>query len=169
MFGWADAVSAGFDPAHSWVRAGICLYGISPFPDSCGRDLGLRPVMEFTTTLLAVRPIHKGERVGYGGTWEAHEDTLLGIIAAGYGDGYTRFLPSGTPVLVDGRRASLAGRVSMDMAVVDLGPGASEQPGAPVTLWGGDLPVEEIAAHAGTIPYQLVCGVTSRTRRIATE
>jgi alanine racemase len=125
--------------------------------------------MQFETTLIAVKPIRKGERVGYGGAWEAPEDTVLGIVAAGYGDGYTRFLPSGTPVLVAGRRTTLAGRISMDMAAVNLGPGATEQPGAPVTLWGRDLPVEEVAAHAGTIPYQLVCGVTSRARRIAID
>jgi len=169
IFGWPDAISAGVDPARSWVRAGICLYGVSPFPESCGSNLGLRAVMHFATTLIAVKPIRKGERVGYGGAWEAPEDTVLGIVAAGYGDGYTRFLPSGTPVLVAGRRTTLAGRISMDMAAVDLGPGATEQPGAPVTLWGRDLPVEEVAAHAGTIPYQLVCGVTSRARRIAID
>jgi alanine racemase len=169
IFGWPGAIWAGVDPARSWVRPGICLYGISPFPDSCGRDLGLRAVMEFETTLIAVKAIRKGDRVGYGGTWEAPEDTVLGIVAAGYGDGYTRFLPSGTPVLVDGRRATLAGTVSMDMAAVDLGPAATAQPGTPVTLWGGELPVEEVAAHAGTIAYQLVCGVTSRPRRITRD
>ena len=169
IFGWPDAISAGGDPARSWVRAGICLYGISPFRDSCGSDLGLRPVMEFETTLIAVKAIRKGDRVGYGGTWEAREDTVLGIVAAGYGDGYTRFLPSGTPVLVDGRRTTLAGTVSMDMAAVDLGPEATERPGAPVTLWGAELPVEEVAAHAGTIAYQLVCGVTSRPRRVTRD
>lgn len=169
LFGWPEAISAGLDPARSWVRAGIALYGVSPFPESRGVDLGLRPVMEFSTTLIAVKQIRKGDRVGYGGTWEAPGDTVLGIIAAGYGDGYTRFLPSGTPVLVDGRPARLAGRVSMDMAAVDLGPGATGQPGAPVTLWGRELPVEEIAQHAGTIPYHLVCGLTSRVRRVATE
>jgi alanine racemase len=165
IFGWPDAITTGLPPRRSWVRAGICLYGISPFADRCGSDLGLRPVMEFATSLIAVKPIRAGDRVGYGATWEAAEDTMLGIFAAGYGDGYSRFIPSGTPVLVNGRRAKLAGRVSMDMAAIDLGPGATDAVGASVTLWGEGLPVEEVAAHAGTIPYQLVCGVTNRVQR----
>jgi alanine racemase len=167
LFGWPDDIASGLPPRRTWIRAGVCLYGISPFADSCGSDLGLRPVMEFTTSLIAVKPIRAGDRVGYGATWEAAEDTMLGIFAAGYGDGYSRFIPSGTPVLVNGRRAELAGRVSMDMAAIDLGPRATDEVGAPVTLWGEGLPVEEVAAHAGTIPYQLVCGVTNRTPRVA--
>ena len=166
LFGRPDAITAGFPPRRTWVRAGICLYGISPFANSYGRDLGLRPVMEFATSLIAVKPIRAGDRVGYGATWEALKDTMLGIFAAGYGDGYSRFIPSGTPVLVNGRRVELAGRVSMDMAAVDLGARATDEVGAPVTLWGEGLPVEEVAACAGTIPYQLVCGVTSRARRL---
>jgi alanine racemase len=166
IFGWSDAITTGLPPPRTWVRAGVCLYGISPFADSCGPDLGLRPVMEFETNLIAVKQIRAGSRVGYGATWEAAEDTMLGIFAAGYGDGYSRFIPSGTPVLVNGRRAQLAGRVSMDMSAIDLGPGAADKVGAPVTLWGDGLPVEEVAAYAGTIPYQLVCGVTSRTPRL---
>jgi alanine racemase len=166
IFGWSDAITTGLPPSRTWIRAGVCLYGISPFADSRGSDLGLRPVMEFATSLIAVKQIRAGDRVGYGATWEAAEDTMLGIFAAGYGDGYSRFIPSGTPVLVNGRRAQLAGRVSMDMAAIDLGPGATDEVGAPVTLWGDGLAVEEVAACAGTIPYQLVCGVTSRTRRL---
>jgi len=166
IFSPPDGITASLPPRCTWVRAGVCLYGISPFSDSCGSDLGLRPVMEFVTNLIAVKPIRAGDHVGYGATWEAPKDTMLGIFAAGYGDGYSRFIPSGTPVLVNGRRAQLAGRVSMDMAAVDLGPRASDEVGAPVTLWGAGLPVEEVAACAGTIPYQLVCGVTNRTRRL---
>jgi alanine racemase len=166
LFGWEDTVRVGREPARTWVRTGICLYGASPFADSRGSDLGLRPVMEFVTSLIAVKPLRAGDRVGYGAAWEAAEDTVVGIFAAGYGDGYTRFIPSGTPVLVNGRRVPLAGRVSMDMAAVNLGPNAADPVGAPVTLWGEELPVEEVAACAGTIPYQLLCGVTSRTRRV---
>lgn len=166
IFGWPDSIAACLGSRRSWIRAGICLYGISPFIDGRGGDLGLRPVMEFVTSLIAVKPIRAGDRVGYGGTWEASEDTMLGIFGAGYGDGYSRFIPSGAPVLVNGRRARLAGRISMDMAAIDLGPGATDEVGAPVTLWGEGLPVEEVAASAGTIPYQLVCGVTSRVRRV---
>jgi alanine racemase len=169
IFGWPETISAGRDVSRSWVRAGISLYGISPFSNGCGSDLGLKAVMEFSTTLIGVKPVLAGDRVGYGAAWEARGDTVVGILAAGYADGYTRFLPSGTPVLVNGRRTRLAGRISMDMAAVDLGPGATDTIGAPVTLWGESLPVEEIAAHAGTIAYQLLCGVTNRVQGVAVE
>ncbi|MBT8085700.1 MAG: alanine racemase [Woeseia sp.] len=146
----------------NWVRPGIALYGISPFQDRCGSELGLRPAMEFETRLLDNKRVHAGSTVGYGGHWRAETDTCIGIIAAGYGDGYSRFLPSGTPVLVNGRRVPLAGTVSMDLAAVDLGPGATDRVGDPVLLWGAELPVEEVARHAGTIAYQLVTGVMHR-------
>jgi len=145
-----------------WVRPGIALYGISPFADRTGADLGLRPAMQFESRLVDVKPAARGARVGYGRGWRPAVDTVLGIVAAGYGDGYSRFLPSGTPLLVNGRRVPLAGIVSMDLAAVDLGPGATERVGDPVTLWGSGLPVEEVARAAGTIPYQLVTGVLHR-------
>jgi alanine racemase len=145
-----------------WVRPGIAIYGISPFPGKTGTELGLRPVMKFESRLIAVKPVAEGEAVGYGGSWQAAGDTVIGIVSAGYGDGYSRFLPSGTPVLVAGRRVQLAGTVSMDMLAVDLGPGACDKVGDPVILWGDGLPVEEVAAAAGTIAYQLVCGITYR-------
>jgi alanine racemase len=157
IFGWTESVKAG-----SWVRPGIALYGISPFEDSTGADLGLQPAMQLGSRLIAVKNVKAGDKVGYGGIWEAKEDSIIGIAAAGYADGYTRFLPSGTPVLVNGRRVPLAGRVSMDMIAVDLGPSATDKFGDPVLLWGDGLPVEEIADCAGTIPYQLVCGVLHR-------
>ncbi len=157
LFGWPEIAKAGV-----WVRPGIALYGISPFDKTTGADLGLRPVMRLESRLIAVKAIKAGEPVGYGGIWEATEDSVIGIVAAGYGDGYSRFLPSGTPVLVKNRRVPLAGRVSMDMNDVDLGPESSDKFGDPVLLWGDGLPVEEIANHAGTIPYHLVCGVLNR-------
>lgn len=162
LLGWPESVCAGSAAPRSWVRAGICLYGVSPFPGTTGRDFGLQPVMEFGTSLIDVKPVRAAERVGYGGSWQATGDTVLGIVAAGYGDGYSRFIPSGTPVLVGGRRAKVAGRISMDMAAIDLGPDATDDVGAPVTLWGDSLPVEEVAAYAGTIPYQLLAGITHR-------
>lgn len=165
IFAWADSlrsIAEGRTAGTIWIRPGIALYGISPFPGGCGADLGLRPVMELQSRLIAVKPISSGDRVGYGGTWRARRDTTLGLISAGYGDGYSRFLPSGTPVFVNGRRVPLAGVVSMDIAAVDLGAGAVDRVGDGVTLWGDELPVEEIARSAGTIPYQLVCGVTNR-------
>ncbi|MDH4047433.1 MAG: alanine racemase [Gammaproteobacteria bacterium] len=148
--------------SNVWVRPGIALYGVSPLKGHCGADLGLQPVMEFESHLVAVKLVRKGEPVGYGGTWTAGQDTAIGIVSAGYGDGYSRFLPSGTPVLVNGRRVPLAGTVSMDMLAVDLGPASRDKAGDNVLLWGGDLPVEEVAANAGTIAYQLICGVTHR-------
>jgi len=162
LLAWPEAVRAEPDATRSWVRAGIALYGVSPFPASQGSELGLRAAMDFEARLIAVKPIRAGEAVGYGGFWRAPRDTLLGIVAAGYGDGYSRYLPSGTPLLVAGRAASLAGRISMDSAAVDLGPDSAASVGDRVILWGEDLPVETIAARAGTIPYTLLTGITHR-------
>ena len=150
------------DEGRLWIRPGLALYGLSPFAGRNGRELGLRPAMQLESRLLSVKPIRAGDRVGYGGAWTAPEDTVLGVVAAGYGDGYPRQLPSGTPVLVNGRRVAVAGRISMDLMTVDLGSHAADRVGDTVVLWGDDLPAEEIAAAAGTIPYTLVTGVTHR-------
>lgn len=149
-----------------WMRPGLALYGISPFADSHGAEFGLAPAMRFESRLIAVKPLGKGEAVGYGGTWQAPRDTVLGIVAAGYGDGYSRFIPAGTPVVVNGRRVRVVGRISMDLTAVDLGPAANDRIGAAVLLWGDELPVEDVARMAATIPYQLVCGVAERVRRV---
>lgn len=146
----------------NYVRPGISLYGISPISGRTGKDFGLMPAMTMTSSLIAVREAKKGEAIGYGGRWTAERDTKLGVVAIGYGDGYPRLTPSGTPVLVNGRRVPLAGRVSMDMLTVDLGPNAKDKVGDEVILWGGDLPVEEIAERIGTIGYELVTNLTSR-------
>jgi len=151
-----------------WVRPGLVLYGASPFADSNGRELDLRPAMSLETSVIAVRRVPRGETVGYGGTWRAARDSRVAIVAAGYGDGLARSLPSGTPVSIDGARAPLVGRVSMDMIAVDVTDlqlarqGGLVHVGTPVVLWGDDLPVEEVARHAGTIPYELLCGVSQR-------
>ncbi len=165
LFGWADSLeqlAQVRDNGRLWIRPGLALYGLSPFKGKCGADLGLKPAMQFESTLMSVKKLRAGDCVGYGGTWESVVDTTLGVIAAGYGDGYTRYLPTGTPVLVNRRRVPVIGRVSMDLTAVDLGPNASDKVGDPVILWGDDLPVEEIAERADTIPYQLVTGVTHR-------
>lgn len=165
ILGWQtqiDAPQLRSNSGDSWIRPGISLYGVSPFFDKTADELGLNPVMQFESVLIAVKSIKKGDRVGYGGTWCADRDSTLGIVAAGYGDGYSRFLPSGTPVRVNGRRAPLAGVISMDLCAVDLGPGAEDSIGDRVTLWGDQLPVEEIASYANTTAYPLVCGVTDR-------
>lgn len=150
------------DEGRLWIRPGLSLYGISPFAGRTGADAGLQPAMRFEATIQSVRRVAAGSRVGYGGTWTAGRDSVLGVVAVGYADGYTRRIPSGTPVLVNGRRVPVAGRISMDLTTVDLGPDAADRVGDSVLLWGEELPVEEIAEHAGTIPYDLVTGVTHR-------
>lgn len=165
ILAWADAyecLAGPRDEGRLWIRPGLSLYGISPFAGSVGVDVGLRPAMCFEATLASVRQIDAGSRVGYGGSWKAPRDTMLGIVAAGYADGYSRHIPSGTPVLVNGRRVPVAGRISMDLMAVDLGPDADDRAGDRVMLWGDGLPVEEVALHAGTIPYDLLTGVTHR-------
>ncbi len=145
-----------------WVRPGLALYGVSPFGDQIGPSLGLSPAMRLVSTVLAVRDVPAGETVGYGGIWRAQRDSRLAIVAAGYGDGLPRALPNGTPVLVRGRRGELPGRVSMDMIAVDVTGIDAVQVGDAALLWGPEMPVEEIAAHAGTISYELLCGVSQR-------
>ncbi len=149
-----------------WARPGIALYGVSPFAGGSARALGLRPAMHLQTRLIAVNMQRRGAAVGYGGGWVCPEDMPLGIAAVGYGDGYPRHAPSGTPVLVDGRRASLVGRVAMDMIAIDLRTAPGAKPGDEVTLWGADLPVEEVAHAAGTIGYELLSGLTARVPRV---
>lgn len=163
--GWPDVANAraefGF-LGDSWIRPGIALFGISPFADRTGADLGLKPVMQFEARLIAIKPLRAGDRVGYKGAYSADTDTTLGIISAGYGDGYSRHFRSGTPVLVNGRRVPLIGIVSMDMIAVDLGEDPDDKVGDIATLWGDGLPVEEVAPFADAIPYELVCGVMNR-------
>ncbi|EAA8481297.1 alanine racemase, partial [Salmonella enterica subsp. enterica] len=111
-----------------WARPGIILYGVSPLEDgTTGADFGCQPVMSLTSSLIAVREHKAGEPVGYGGTWISERDTRLGVVAMGYGDGYPRAAPSGTPVLVNGREVPIVGRVAMDMICVDLGPQAQDK------------------------------------------
>lgn len=149
--------------AHQdWIRPGVLLYGVNPLLEQTGPAVGLRPVMTLSTRLIAVKSCRRGERVGYSGTWVCPEDMTIGVAAIGYGDGYPRHAPSGTPMLVNGQPAALAGRVSMDMVTVDLRSQPQAQVGDPVVLWGQGLPVETVAAYAGTIAYELLCGVTAR-------
>jgi alanine racemase len=147
-----------------WVRPGVMLYGISPFPDSTGEQLGLKPIMSLHSRLISVKTIEKGDKVGYSGSWICKKPTTLGVVAIGYADGYPRYAKAGTPVLVNGQRVPLIGRVSMDMITVDLETQPNAKPGDPVTLWGDGLAVEEIAICADTIPYTLVCGITQRVQ-----
>ncbi len=151
--------------AHGdWIRPGLMLYGVSPFVDQTGVELGLKPVMSLHSELISVKQAKKGEKVGYGGTWECPEDMPIGVIAMGYGDGYPRHARSGTPMLINNQTAGLIGRPSMDMLTVDLRQCPDAKIGDPVILWGEDLPVEEIARCAETIPYELLCGMRMRAR-----
>lgn len=146
-----------------WVRPGIILYGVSPLEQKpWGTDFGFQPVMSLTSSLIAVRNHKAGEAVGYGGTWIAGRDTRLGVVAMGYGDGYPRSAPTGTPVLVNGREVPIVGRVAMDMICVDLGPQAQEKVGDSVVMWGKGLPVERIAEITKVSAYELITRLTSR-------
>ena len=156
---WPDALSGDH---QNWIRPGIALFGVSPFSDKSGHELGLKPVMQFEARLIAVKPLKKGAHVGYKGAYGASADTSLGIISAGYGDGYSRHFKTGTPVLINGRKVPVIGNVSMDMIAVDLGKRAKDRVGDIATLWGDGLPVEEVAPWADAIPYELVCGVMHR-------
>jgi alanine racemase len=162
ILAWQDSLT-------DWVRAGIMLFGISPFADSTGEQLGLQPLMSLHSRLIAVRNVAAGETVGYSGTWTSPHATKLGVVAIGYGDGYPRHAQNGTPVLVNGERVPLVGRVSMDMITVDLGLNSTAKAGNDVILWGEDLPVEEIALCSNTIPYTLVCGITPRVEIIESK
>ncbi len=145
-----------------WVRPGIMLYGVSPFAGRTGSELGLRAAMTLVSRVIAIQSVRAGDRVGYGGSFEAPHPMRLGIVACGYADGYPRHSGTGAPVLVDGRRTQLIGRVSMDMLCVDLTALPSAGVGSAVTLWGDGLPVEVVAAAAGTIGYELLCALAPR-------
>lgn len=145
-----------------WIRPGIMLYGVTPFNSGTGAELGLKPVMTLSSELIAVNHCKQGDCIGYGGSWCCPETMPVGVVAIGYGDGYPRHIEDDTPVLVNGVRCPIIGRVSMDMLCVDLRPCQDAQPGDEVVLWGSALPVEEIAAKAGTIAYELLCQVTRR-------
>lgn len=159
----------GWPQCHGdWVRPGIMLYGVSPLLGARAQEHGLLPVMTLRSELIAVKQVAAGEYIGYGASWQCPEEMPVGVVAVGYGDGYPRHAPSGTPVLLNGREVPLIGRVSMDMLCVDLRSQPQAQIGDPVVLWGEGLPVERIAEHAETIAYELLCGVTRRVECIET-
>jgi alanine racemase len=157
IFAWPDSHG-------DWVRPGIVLYGVSPFATRTAASLGLVPVMTMKSRLIAINALRRGDAIGYGGAWVCPEDMPVGIVAMGYGDGYPRHAVSGTPVLVNGHRVPLIGRVSMDSLYVDLRAHPGAAIGDSVTLWGEGLAVEDVAAAAGTIPYELLCKVTGRVK-----
>jgi alanine racemase len=160
--GWPDARA-------DWVRTGGLLYGLSVVDGKTGADFGFRPAMSLSTRLIAINPIKRGERIGYNGTWTCPEDMDVGVAAVGYGDGYPRSAPAGTPVLLGEQPVPLIGRVSMDLITLDLRSAPQARVGDRVRLWGPSLPVERIAAQAGTISYDLTCGMTRRVLVVEDE
>ncbi|MCM2678668.1 alanine racemase [Echinimonas agarilytica] len=155
------AIVAHKQSHQGWVRPGIMLYGASPMLNGSAEDHQLMPVMSLTSKVMAVRNLKANETVGYGATWSSDKNTRIAVVAIGYGDGYPRHAANGTPVLINGQRCALVGRVSMDMITVDIGL-VDVAVGDDVELWGSGLSANEVAASAGTIAYELFCSVTQR-------
>jgi len=153
----------GWPESHAdWIRPGLLLYGCSPMINRTGVQDGFIPAMTLSTSIIAIKSLLKDESVGYGAHWQATKNTELGVIAIGYGDGYPRHAKAGTPVLINGKRYPIVGRVSMDMVTVDLGVDHQVVCGDQAIMWGEDLPVEEIAQWSDTICYELILQLTSR-------
>lgn len=149
--------------AHAdWVRPGIMLYGCSPFADATAAAFGLKPVMTLASRILAVQEIAAGDSVGYGSAFVAPGPMRIGVAACGYADGYPRHAPTGTPLLVAGRRTRTVGRIAMDLLCCDLTALPAAGVGAPVVLWGAGMPADEVAAAAGTVSYELLCALAPR-------
>ena len=159
ILGWPKA-------QRNWQRPGYMLYGNSPFSASQKNADQLRPVMSFESAVISVRSTRSGESVGYTANWAAQRDSVIATVTVGYGDGYPRQAANGTPVLINGVRCPLVGRVSMDMITVDV----TDLPGAAIgdraVLWGPELPVNEVAIHCDTIGYELLTRMPSRVPRI---
>jgi len=149
-----------------WVRPGLMLYGVSPMDDGTAAEHGLKPVMSLVSELISVKALKQGDAVGYGATWSCPEDMPVGIVATGYGDGFPRHATTGTPIMVRDIQTMIIGNTSMDMLAVDLRSIPDARVGDPVQLWGPRLPVESIARHAGTIPYEILCAVHKRIKFI---
>lgn len=155
ILGWPDSHA-------DWVRAGGVLYGVSAVAGQSGADFGFRPAMTLSARLIAINTVAAGEAIGYGASWTCPETMPVGVVAIGYGDGYPRQAGAEATVLLRGRPAPLVGRVSMDLITLDLRGHPDAQVGDEVVLWGDGLPVETVAARAGTIGYELICGMTRR-------
>lgn len=148
------------------VRPGIMLYGVSPFSEKTGEQLGLKPVMRFKSMINAIHKYPAGARIGYGGTWQTDKPSIIGVVAVGYGDGYPRHIAANTPVAIHGERIPIIGRVSMDMITINLTDYQKKiSIGDEVELWGESIPIELIATSAGTIAYELMCQLSSRVYR----
>jgi len=152
-----------FPDTHAeWMRPGIMLYGCSPFSEQAGSELGLVPVMTLESRVIAVQQLRRGDVVGYGSLFVADRDMRIGVVTCGYADGYPRHAPTGTPIMVEGRVTRTIGRVSMDMLCADLSDVPEALVGSRVVLWGEGVPVERVAEAAGTVGYELLCGIAQR-------
>lgn len=157
-----SAATFAYPQTHfEWIRPGINLYGAGRL-SHLENSARLQAVMTLKSEIIAIKTIPKGDFVGYGNTWQAQRDTLLGVVAIGYGDGYPRHAPAGTPVAVKGTIVPLVGRVSMDMITVDLTDFSACQIGDDVELWGSTVSVDTVAHYCDTISYELLCGITQR-------
>jgi len=150
---------------RDWVRPGLMLYGSHMLDAPCAAADALRAVMTLESKVIAVRELAAGEPIGYAGTFITTRPTRVGVVAAGYADGYPQYATSGTPVIIDGRPGELIGRVSMDMLTVDLSDHPQAGLGSLVQLWGAQLPVAEVAARSGNSPYRLLTGLKRVPRR----
>jgi alanine racemase len=148
------------------IRAGISIYGASPVQDKTADQLNLKPVMTLQSKIIAIHNLQAGETVGYGARFKCQENTKIAIIAAGYGDGYSRTIQDGAPVLINNIKCQIAGRISMDMISVNLKNCPNAKIGDSVILWGEDLPVEEVAKFSSCISYDLFCGVQKRVKYV---
>lgn len=149
------------DVPSDWVRPGIMLYGGSP-GGGTAEAFGLKPAMTLESEIIGIQHIHAGDAVGYGSRFIADRPMTTGVVACGYADGYPRHAPTGTPVIVDGVRTRIVGRVSMDMLTVDLTDIPGAHVGSKVVLWGAGLPIDDVATAAGTIGYELMCALAPR-------
>lgn len=148
------------DSIKDWVRPGLMLYGVSPFPDKAASAFGLKPVMTLKSYVVAINQLAADQSVGYGSCWTSARDSQIAVVAIGYGDGYPRHASNGTPVLINGERYPLVGRVSMDTITVDItdSEGAIKI-GDEVVLWGEQLNVGDVAQFSTTIAYELLCNI----------
>ncbi len=159
------ALMAWPDARRDWVRPGLMLYGSHMLDAPCAAAEALRAVMSLESKVIAVRELAAGEPIGYAGTFTTTRPTRVGVVAAGYADGYPQYATSGTPVIIDGRPGELIGRVSMDMLTVDLTDHPGAGLGSHIELWGPRLPVAEVAARSGNSPYRLLTGLKRVPRR----
>lgn len=161
-----SAATVAIPESHfDWVRPGVMLYGSSPLLGKSAEDCGLKPAMTLRSQVIAVNDIEAGGIVGYGANWSAEKNSRIAVVAMGYGDGYPRHAKNGTPVLINGKRYPMVGRVSMDMITVEVGLSSDVEIGDSVILWGPELPAEEIAEWADTICYEMFCNLANRVKR----